>query len=395
MPTPRSKKPTAALKKSPKKSKAKTRNPSAPTPPAALTPVSTSATISIAPANGKYLTLADIAKVVNVHPTTVSLALRDHPSIPPSTRAKIREAAQLLGYRRDPMLDAFNFHRLRNHTKKRTLAMAFVVDARTADIFHGTPYHPLVYQGAREAAEARNYTLEPFPVGPKHLAAERLQGILSARGITGLLVSTFSPETPTLNLDWSHFCAVKIESQHLKPALDVVSNDQWSATRLCLRELRALGYRRIGLATALEDEIRLGEPFRTGLLVEQDEIPAKERTAPLLFTHADIPQLGAKLANWIKRERLDAFMSNWNDLPTHLATQGISTPRDIAFASLDIPMNRPELTGIVQNHQLVGRKAMEQLSILVETYHRGPPALPSITFVGGYWRPGKSAPEKK
>ena len=38
--------------------------------------------------------------------STVSLALRDHPSIPPSTRARIRAVAKEFGYQRDPLLDA-------------------------------------------------------------------------------------------------------------------------------------------------------------------------------------------------------------------------------------------------------------------------------------------------
>src|SRR5690606_27714546 len=71
----------------------------------------------------RYLTLADVARVAGVHPTTVSLALRDHPSIPSETRARIRAVAKELGYRRDPLLDAFNFHRVRHSRRPRRLAM--------------------------------------------------------------------------------------------------------------------------------------------------------------------------------------------------------------------------------------------------------------------------------
>ena len=50
-----------------------------------------------APNTKKYYTLADIADQAGVHVTTVSLALRDHPSIPPATRARIRAVAREFG----------------------------------------------------------------------------------------------------------------------------------------------------------------------------------------------------------------------------------------------------------------------------------------------------------
>ena len=66
-------------------------------------------------APGRRPTMKDVAALVGVHQTTVSLALRDHPGIPVATREKIREAAARIGYRPDPALDAFNFYRLSNH----------------------------------------------------------------------------------------------------------------------------------------------------------------------------------------------------------------------------------------------------------------------------------------
>ena len=103
----------------------------------------------------RYFTLADIAAKAKVHVTTVSLALRDHPSIPPTTRARIRAVAKQFGYQRDPLLDALNFHRSRQAQQDRTVNSAFVVHAGTTRLFSGNHYQPLVYAGAKAAAEAR------------------------------------------------------------------------------------------------------------------------------------------------------------------------------------------------------------------------------------------------
>src|SRR5688500_4585380 len=97
-----------------------------------------------APVAKRYCTLADIAAAAKVHVTTVSLALRDHPSIPPVTRARIRAMAREFGYQRDPLIDALNFHRARRHHQTRRVGSAFVVHAGATRLFSGNHYQPLV-----------------------------------------------------------------------------------------------------------------------------------------------------------------------------------------------------------------------------------------------------------
>jgi DNA-binding LacI/PurR family transcriptional regulator len=340
----------------------------------------------------RYLTLADVARVAGVHATTVSLALRDHPSIPAETRARIRGVAKELGYRRDPLLDAFNFHRVKNARRPRRLAMAFVVDGTATRFFGPKAYHPLVFDGARAVAEAHNYSIDAFTIGPKDLAPSRLKTILSTRGITGVLLSTFDIDTSRLELDWEHYCTVKIESLHLAPHCDAVSSDQLQVARLAMRRLRECGYRRIGLATAREDESRLSESFRMGVLVEQTALPEDERVAPLVFALADVPALPSILPEWLRAERVDVIISNWNELLDTFPAAHVRIPEQVAFASLDAPPTMPHVAGVVQNHRLVGIRAMEQLCLMAETHQRGPVETQSITYVPGFWRDGATTP---
>jgi DNA-binding LacI/PurR family transcriptional regulator len=345
------------------------------------------------PAPKRYYTLADIAARAGVHVTTVSLALRDHPSIPPTTRARIRGVAKELGYQRDPLLDALNFHRARQTQQTRSVSSAFVVHAGTTRLFSGNHYQPLVYAGAKAAAEARGHSLDILVVGHGHLAPARLNSILNARGITGVLLSTFEIDIEQLDLDWDQFCAVKVECLHLKPDLDAVSNDQLQVSRLAMRRLRQLGYRRIGLATAREDQTRLGESFGMGVLVEQDLLPEAECVPPLIFGLAEVPTLPRLIPEWIKANKVDVIISNWNELFDTFATAGIRLPDDVAFASLDVPPSLPHIAGVVQNHRLVGQRAMEQLAIMTDAYQRGVPEAQTITYIPGFWQDGITAPQ--
>ena len=342
----------------------------------------------------RYYTLADIAAKAGVHVTTVSLALRDHPSIPPATRARIRDVAKTYGYQRDPLLDALNFHRARRNQQARVVGSAFVVHASTTRLFGGNHYQPLVYAGAKAAAEARGHTLDIFVVGPGHLAPARLNTILNARGISGVLLSTFEIDIEQLSLDWAQFCAVKIECLHLTPHLDAISNDQLQVSRLAMQQLRKLGYRRIGLATAREDQTRLAESFGMGVLIEQASLPEAERVPPLFFGLAEVPQLPSLIPAWMRANHVDVIISNWAELFDTFATAGIRLPEDVAFACLDIPPSMPHVSGVVQNHRLVGLRAMQQLAIMTDAYQRGIPESQTITYIPGYWQNGNTAPQK-
>src|SRR5690606_9642530 len=154
----------------------------------------------------------------------------------------------------------------------------------------------------------------------------RLNRVLVARGITGVIISTLGLETTQLDLDWPRLCTVKIESLHVRPALDAVSSDQWQAARTGLRRLRELGYRRVGLIAAADDEARRGEPSRTGMLVEQAVVPEAERIPPLLFAGRAEPDLGHLIDGWAREHRVDAVMSNWNNVIDHLRAKEWRVP---------------------------------------------------------------------
>ncbi len=351
----------------------------------------------------RYHTMDEVAALAGVHPTTVSLALRSHPSIPAATRERILAAAVRIGYVRDPLLDAFNSHRLKKLAMKQAHSVAFVTDAGMCPIFSGGACHPLVNEGVRAAAEAQHLALEVFSLGKQEMTVSRLNTILLSRGISGVLLSTFTPATPSVDLDWASFSGVKVESHHVLPALDVVSNDQCQAARLGMRRLRALGYRRIGLATALDDESRLESTFSSGVLVEQAELDECERVPPLLFERRPIAEVAAGVARWIKEQAVDAVMTNWGELfeaagesggSPRVTSTSLRIPHDVAYASLDVPPARSEMAGVVQNHRLVGMRAVEQLAVLVRTFCRGAPANPSVTYIPGYWKDGATAPPR-
>ncbi|HRP04381.1 MAG TPA: LacI family DNA-binding transcriptional regulator, partial [Opitutaceae bacterium] len=76
-------------------------------------------------------TLSDVAKRAGVHVTTVSLALRNHPRLPESTRRRIQSLAKRMGYAPDPLLRALVAYRGRVIERRNVPTLAYVTNWAT------------------------------------------------------------------------------------------------------------------------------------------------------------------------------------------------------------------------------------------------------------------------
>ena len=338
--------------------------------------------------------MAEVAALAGVHQTTVSLALRGKRGVSAETVARVRRAADRLGYRRDPLLDAFIEHRRGLQLSKTESVIGCIVD----DVFLATTppgsYAEMRWRGIVSAALEYGLRIERFVIGPDRLSVNRLDGILAARNIEGVIVAGLDRVTAGLPLSWDRLAAVCIESHQLDLNLDRVSADQRQAVRLAVRRLRDLGYRRIGLATAREDEEWLDRSMSSGYLIESLAIPEEERIPPHLFTLARGPLENRNMADWIRKHRIDVVISNWGNIPEVLEQNGWKVPGGMAFASIDLEPVRETVAGVVQNHEEVGRLAVEHLAILMQAHRHGGMEAPATTFIPGYWRDGLTAPRQ-
>jgi hypothetical protein len=123
-------------------------------------------------------------------------------------------------------------------------------------------------------------------------------------------------------------------------------------------------------------------------------LPEEECVPPLIFSLAEVPMLSRLIPEWMSANRVDVIISNWNELFDVFATARIRLPEDVAFASLDVPPSMPHIAGVVQNHYLVGQRAMEQLAIMTDAYQRGVPEAQTVTYIPGYWQDGVTAPAR-
>jgi len=331
-------------------------------------------------------TMRDIARLAGgVHPSTVSLALRNHPGISEATRKKVCAAARKLGYRPDPLLDAFNTHRLEVLPHKAPPIIAFMADFESRSALEKSPQHAALWAGARSAAEMLHCQIELFLVGKNQLSPERLNSILRARGIVSLVIGACRPSTTHLAFDWNDYSAVKIESPHLDIPLYTLSSDQRQAARLAFRRLYDLGYRRLGLLTHHSSDSKQDDLYRAGFLLEQRRSRHAAAVPPLTLTSSSAPNV---VESWIRANAVDAIVSDTLDLPPLLARMGLEVPREVGFAALDATGDSNQVSGIIPDHARVGAQAVEQVVGLMRINQRGLPATASCTYVPVSWREG-------
>ncbi len=337
-----------------------------------------------------HVTMQEVAQAAGVHPSTVSLALRNDPRLPEATRKKIQALATQLGYRPDPMLGALNSYRISGQAVKNPPTMAFLFNLNDASEL--AEKYPDMYprrnflEGAQAQAALLGYHLEVFYVGHEAKAGLRMQHILQARGITGIILGVFVDLSTECHLDWSQFSVVAIESQQLRLPLHTISNHQLAITRKAIRELSELGFQRIGLAAGKDDELYLKNAFTAGYYAEISITPHLAFIPPLVF-HGNIPaEIALEIGPWAQAHQVEVVISNWNNIPAALQLANLHPGKEVAVASLDvIPHSGGVTAGIRQNHRIVGERAVEQLASLMRSHVRGLIEVPNTTLIEGEW----------
>lgn len=74
---------------------------------------------------------------------------------------------------------------------------------------------------------------------------------------------------------------------------------------------------------------------------------------------------GPELVKWVRQHRPDALMGPTPRTIQYLAEQGLMTPRDFAYASLDLDPDDHRFSGVVHDAREVGRGGVSEAGFLV------------------------------
>jgi len=337
-----------------------------------------------------------VAEKAGVHVSTVSLCLRDHPSIPASTRQRIRKLARQMGYRQNPLVSALMASIHTRRVSSESPVLGLIIESELRHFFEDTPYYCNLLDGSRNRAAQLGYTLENFYTEPGLSEARRLGRILHARNIRGVILApVLRPGGKSLLPLEGLACAALGHSLH-QPDIHRVINNYGQSMLLAWSKLLARGYRRPGFVHILPTLERLRYDLLGPFLAIQTFHPECASIPPLLFpTETGQQEEHAReLSRWFKRHRPDVLISPpWLLLPL-LETLGghIRVPEETGVILMN---TEPGWAQVRDNAELVGSGAVDMVVAQIHRNETGIPDHPKTMSINASWVDGFSLPDRR
>lgn len=331
-------------------------------------------------------TQKDIARAAGVTQATVSLALRNHPSVKPGTAAIVRAAAERLGYVHDPYLAGLSAYRRRKQLLDSgpSATLAWLSNDADGSVWKKSLAFTAYHDGACQRAGELGYRIEDHCLRRPGMTTRRMEQILHSRGIPGLLVAPQPRPDVRLDFPFDRFAAVTLGYTLAEPRLHLVTWHQFRAMESMFRQLVALGYRRPGLALAVDSDLRSDRNWSAAFLSEQAGLPRSRRAPPLL----DETLSSESVLSWVSDYKPDVVISIWPQVLRWLSGSGLAVPRDIGFACLSVPEGDLTLSGLSENPRAIGSRAVDFLVDMIHRGERGVPDMQVCYLTEGRWMAG-------
>jgi len=317
---------------------------------------------------------------------TASLALRHSPTISEPTRARVRAAAQRLGYRPDPEI-ARLMGRLRASRLRGDSVVVALIDLQTETKPIDHPYVVRLRDGARSRLDALGYGCTILRLRDYGDDAAALLRVVRSRGITGcILLPSNVPVTFASALAWDGLSVLAATTSVVSPRFHrVVPNSLFNAMTL-IETMYARGYRKIGAILSESLEQRTAHHYslaltwhghRSRLLVLPDEDDAGK----------DVPRIAA----WLRRHQVDVLFAQNADIVRRALRAGrMGAGRNqVGLLSL----STIDETGIAcqdERPECIGESAANLLAGMMQNNETGVPDYSRVTTVDGVFVDGPS-----
>jgi LacI family transcriptional regulator len=347
----------------------------------------------------RRVTMADVAAKLGVSRIAVSMALRNHHRISLELRKKVQRVAREMGFVPDPFLSALAAHRRQRVSAKEHGVLAWINHWTDSKSLRRYKEFDLYWQGASKAASQHGYRVDEIRWA-LDLPPKRLEKILLARGIEGVLIPPHRELVDWEDFDWNKFSVVRFGMSVPTPDANVVTSDTYRSTVMAIGKMHEHGYRRISVSVNEEFNQRVGGNLLSGFFYAQKLLGLKPALPPLLTflksrTVEELSRQKAALGAWLNQHKPDALLISDIEVPGMMLDLGYRIPQDIAVAGttvLDIPGVD---AGVDQHPEAIGQTAVETLLKQMNVNERGEPRHPVRILVESRWQDGKSLPPKR
>ena len=334
--------------------------------------------------------MLDVAHAANVSKNTVSLALRNDSQIPPSTRERIRQIAEELGYQKNPTVGHLMAQLRAGATRGHQATLALLNANANANAFREHPTIPTYVEGCRRRATQQGYGLDEFWLGDPELDGDKLGRILLTRGIRGALVvgmMNHNQLPARFQSLWQNFACVVTGVRTEHPALSFACTDHHVLALRATENALRLGYRRPALVLDTRIDQLIEGRFTAGFQIAQRELPLVRRLRPF-YDNAAAPNREHAFQAWFDRERPDVILTLYHVVHAWLKKLGVRVPDEVGLIQLEWRSDHARWAGMNQHNNIVGEAAVEMLVGIVQNGERGIPLSPRATLIGSTWVDG-------
>ncbi len=327
--------------------------------------------------------IRQIAELAGVSSATVSLSLKHHPRISEATRQRIANIAKEIGYSPNAELSQVMHSTRKHHPDKPVIAL--VTDHQAPSPWKTQIHLKWFYEAVTERADELGYQIEEFWLKAPGMNAKRLSQIFRARNTAGLIVPPlFSCPGKRLPFSVEGLAVAVCGRVFWKPELHRVQVDHLYNTMLALKELRKLGYKRIGIATFYGVEKIHGHEIGSAYAYYYCSHLLKTFIPPF---HTES---GAEESfwRWFEEFQPDVVVSSDPALGVLFKARGIRVPEDIGFASLGEVSEMGDTSGIDINARAADRALVDIVVSQIVNHERGVPKFPHATTFEGLWKAG-------
>jgi len=342
-------------------------------------------------------TMREIATVLKMSVSTVSMALHNNPRVALKTRQQIQAVSREMGYHLNPSVTAL-MSRVRSSQRavyRETLG--WLNPFERADFFTNpglpTPeYSRMLWQAAVDRAVQLGYELDSFWLAAPGMNSRRMNHILACRGIRGLLIPPISRSRGHLSIDWRSFASVAMTYTVVRPELHRVVPDHHNNLQLILRTLRHRGYNRPGLLIPPKFDERVENRLRSAFYFHQQALAPKDRI-PILLRELNGED---RTADWLKKYRPDVVITQGGF--RHLREIDIGAPeysRKLGIVLIGFATTDAGYCAIHENPALIAASAVDHLVAQLNRNEKGLPSCPQTVLIKGTWIEGETLPNKR
>ena len=338
--------------------------------------------------NVTSVNLRKIAMEAGVSHMTVSRVLRGAGRVAEETRERVMRVAGELGYRPNPLVQAYAAQVRRGRAAASACNLAWLPsdpEGRSEPLPWAKPY----LEGAQARAEELGFPLDTT-LNAHGVTDARLERIFESRGIRGIVLPQmqYHDRHP---FQGERTAEVGIgENPDARP-MHAVTADFFKNVTTCVDALLGAGYRRIGFCEH-DHSVVVSQAMHWGsYLWNQHRLEARLRViSGLPLRPETVAASRRKFLDWVEAEKPDAVIVTFYQAGAWLREAGIRAPQDIGLAHLALTPDVEGWSGIDQNPAEIGAAAVEMLvgNILHNEY--GVPERPRILRLPGSWVQGKT-----